>query len=61
MVDLAEAILDVVAAADIVFWPVALDYKRHHVEQMPDAYLCHLPERRHSYLRAGRDVAPLAR
>ena len=39
VVDLAEAILDVVAAADIVFWPVALDYKRHHVEQMPDASL----------------------
>jgi len=37
VVDLAEAILDVVAAADIVFWPVALDFKRHDVEQMADA------------------------
>jgi F420-non-reducing hydrogenase small subunit len=36
VVDLAEGILDVVAAVDIVFWPVALDFKRHHVEEMPD-------------------------
>jgi F420-non-reducing hydrogenase small subunit len=36
VVDLAEGILDVVAAADIVFWPVALDFKRHHVEEMAD-------------------------
>jgi len=37
VVDLAEEILDVVAAADIVFWPVALDFKRHDVERMADA------------------------
>ena len=36
VVDLAEAILDVVAAVEIVFWPVALDFKRAHVEAMPD-------------------------
>jgi F420-non-reducing hydrogenase small subunit len=36
VVDLAEAILDVVAAVDIVFWPVALDFKRRDVEAMPD-------------------------
>ena len=36
VVDVAEQILDVVAAADIVFWPVALDFKRSDVEQMPD-------------------------
>ena len=36
VVDLAEGILDVVAAVDIVFWPVALDYKRCDLEQMPD-------------------------
>ncbi|MGA2372538.1 MAG: hypothetical protein ACLP3R_20150 [Candidatus Korobacteraceae bacterium] len=36
VVDLAEEVLDVVAAADIVFWPVALDYKRHDLEQMQD-------------------------
>ena len=36
VVDLAEAILDVVAAVDIVFWPVAMDFKVHDVEAMPD-------------------------
>ena len=36
VVDLAEAILDVVAAVDIVFWPVALDFKRSDVEAMAD-------------------------
>lgn len=34
VVDLAENILDVVAAVDIVFWPVALDFKRKDVEAM---------------------------
>ncbi len=36
VVDLAENILDVVAAVDIVLWPVALDFKRKDVEAMPD-------------------------
>lgn len=36
VVDLAEAILDVVAAVDIVFWPVALDFKYKDVEGMKD-------------------------
>jgi F420-non-reducing hydrogenase small subunit len=36
VVDLAEAILDVVAAVEIIFWPVALDFKRKDVEAMPD-------------------------
>lgn len=36
VVDLAEALLGVVAAVDIVFWPVALDFKRQDVEAMPD-------------------------
>ncbi len=36
VVDLAEALLGVVAAVDIVFWPVALDFKRKDVEAMPD-------------------------
>lgn len=36
VVDLAEKVLDVVAAVDIVFWPVALDFKRADVEAMPD-------------------------
>jgi len=36
VVDLDEKILDVANAVDIVFWPVALDFKEHHVEAMPD-------------------------
>ena len=36
VVDLAEKILDVVAAVDIVFWPVALDFKKSDVEAMED-------------------------
>ncbi len=36
VVDLAEKILDVVAAVDIVLWPVALDFKRSDVEAMED-------------------------
>lgn len=37
IVDLAEKILEIVAVADIVFWPVALDFKRQDVERMPAA------------------------
>jgi F420-non-reducing hydrogenase small subunit len=36
IVDLAESILDVVAAVDIVFWPVAMDFKVSDVEAMAD-------------------------
>ena len=36
VLDLAEKILDVVAAVDIVFWPVALDFKRADVEARAD-------------------------
>ncbi len=36
VVDLDEEILNVVNAVDIVFWPVALDFKRRDVEAMPD-------------------------
>lgn len=36
VVDLAEKILDVVNLVDIVFWPVAMDYKIEDVEQLPD-------------------------
>jgi F420-non-reducing hydrogenase small subunit len=36
VLDLAEAILDVVAAVDIVFWPVAMDFKESDVEAMED-------------------------
>lgn len=37
VLDLAEGILDVVAAVDIVFWPVALDFKEKDVAAMDDA------------------------
>jgi F420-non-reducing hydrogenase small subunit len=36
VLDVNEKILDVVAAADIVFWPVAMDIKYKDVEAMPD-------------------------
>jgi F420-non-reducing hydrogenase small subunit len=36
VVDLAEDVLGVVEAVDIVFWPVAMDFKRKDVEAMPD-------------------------
>lgn len=36
VLDLNEKILDVAALADIVFWPIAIDFKKHHVEAMPD-------------------------
>lgn len=36
VVDLAEKVLEVTAAVDIVFWPVALDFKRADVEALPD-------------------------
>lgn len=36
VVDLGEKILDVVKAVDIVFWPVALDFKIKDVEAMED-------------------------
>lgn len=36
MVDLAEGVLDVVEAVDIVFWPVALDFKLEDLEAIED-------------------------
>ncbi|MDH7515649.1 MAG: oxidoreductase [Bacteroidota bacterium] len=36
VVDLAENILTVIDAVDIVFWPVAMDFKKADVEAMPD-------------------------
>ncbi len=45
VVDLGEAILDVVEALDIVLWPVALDFKKHDlfkkhdIEEMPDGWI----------------------
>lgn len=36
VLDINEKILDVANLADIVFWPIALDFKYHHVEAMQD-------------------------
>lgn len=36
VLDLATDLLDIVATVEIVFWPIALDYKRKDVEAMPD-------------------------
>jgi len=36
VLDINEKILDVVALADVVFWPVAMDIKYKDVEAMPD-------------------------
>ena len=36
VVDLAEDILGVVEAVDIVLWPCAMDFKKSDVEAMPD-------------------------
>ncbi len=39
VLDINEKILDVLAIADIVFWPVAVDVKYKDVENMPDKYM----------------------
>lgn len=36
VVDLNEALLTVTNAVDVIFWPVALDFKYHHLEKMDD-------------------------
>jgi len=36
VLDINEKILDVAEIADIVLWPVAMDFKYHHIEAMPD-------------------------
>lgn len=36
VLDINEKILDVAELADIVLWPVAMDFKYHHVEAMED-------------------------
>lgn len=36
VLDTNEKILDIANLVDIVLWPVALDFKYHHVEAMPD-------------------------
>jgi F420-non-reducing hydrogenase small subunit len=37
VVDLHEKILNVVEKAEIIFWPVALDFKYHHIEALADS------------------------
>ncbi len=39
VLDINEKILDVVALADLVFWPVAMDIKYKDVEEFPDKYI----------------------
>jgi F420-non-reducing hydrogenase small subunit len=39
ILELREKILDLSAAADILFWPIAMDYKYEDVEAMPDGHL----------------------
>lgn len=36
IVDINEVILEVAEAADIILWPVAMDYKYHHIEELDD-------------------------
>ncbi len=36
VLDTNEKILDIAALADIVLWPVAVDFKYHHIAAMPD-------------------------
>ncbi|MBM2824891.1 MAG: coenzyme F420-reducing hydrogenase, gamma subunit [Dehalococcoidales bacterium] len=36
VLDTNEKILDIANLVDIVFWPIAIDFKYHHVEAMPD-------------------------
>ena len=39
ILDIHEKILDLAAAADIVFWPIATDFKYADVEAMPDQHI----------------------
>jgi F420-non-reducing hydrogenase small subunit len=39
VLDVHEALFDVVAAADLVFWPIALDTKYQDVEAMEDGFI----------------------
>jgi len=39
VLDIDEKILDVVAAVDILFWPVAMDFKYKDVEAMKDNHI----------------------
>jgi len=39
VLDVHEKLFDVVAAADLVFWPIALDIKYKDVESMPNGFI----------------------
>jgi F420-non-reducing hydrogenase small subunit len=39
VLDVHEKLFDVIAAADLVFWPIALDIKYKDVEDMPDKHI----------------------
>jgi F420-non-reducing hydrogenase small subunit len=39
VLDVHEKLFDVIAAADLVFWPIALDIKYKDVEEMPDNHI----------------------
>lgn len=39
VLDVHETVLDIVAAADLVFWPIALDFKYQDVNDMPDGHI----------------------
>ncbi len=39
VLDVHEKLFDIVAAADLVFWPIALDFKYKDVAAMPDGYI----------------------
>lgn len=39
VLDVHEKLFDVVAAAELVFWPIALDTKYEDVEKMPDRHI----------------------
>ena len=39
VLDVHEKLFDVVAAADLVFWPIALDVKYQDVADMPDGFI----------------------
>lgn len=39
VLDVHEKLLDIVAAAELVFWPIALDVKYADVQKMPDGHI----------------------
>ena len=39
VLDVHETVLDIVAAADLIFWPIALDIKYQDVRDMPDKHI----------------------